>query len=596
MIREISNFIEIVPRTYITESIKEGLYFIITLNSTGNYERHTTYLIKDKKNLSDEIPDIILEYSYRSSLVSMHKAIDGGKKKIHSSNPLSIIFKLENINIVDKSIEPYYKNLEKINNYSDEEKIIVSYVRKYVENDLFKLIQDQVKEKMDNKGYKGYIFTYFDYPMEYYIKFHDNYLANKLFNKTDYNEQNNEYGLSDFFNGSNSNKQFLLHQTSFFEANSIISKEIAKNLFDFESLLKNNKLPKQLPIFIDKNELNKKVINLYGYERVFSFKEIIRTLFESHRSDLSNYYLFNWDNKDGLIINDLDYVERFIYKIDGVKIKNVLDMKVKDNIVDDITIDNIFELEYKVFRKLFNNCLIVAGKDKTFYRYFGSFTNLKQNIPKGRNKVNILAYRKNIYDYIYKSKKESINGKIFYKIVISSILDDIHYNNNIFVIGEKLNILFSLNNIFDINNNNFGGLNMSTIIPEMLEKIRSIINSESGGLHLEDDNEFAFASGQLIYFLLSRSESTNKTLSLLEPFITKTDFQQYKMVITNAIRYYKHAISFNNTRFEKLASEVLGYETSSSNITTLLPIILAGCFSTSLMYEKKSLKQGGKNE
>ena len=593
MIREISNFIETVPKDNISKISKNGLYFLIKLNSDGRYEKHTTYLVSsNKKDLSDDIPDVILEYNYYSSLTSMHKAVDGGGKKIHSSNPFSMVFKLKNVNEVKERIDIYYKNLEIINNYSDEEKIIVSYIRNYIEHNLFRLIQDEVKEKMENKDYQDYILVYFDYPIEYYIRFQDNYLANKLFNKKDYNEQNDEYGLSDFLNGSSSNKQFLLHQTSFFQANSIISRRVARNLYDFGILLGNNKLPNPLPIFINKDELNSEVIRLYNYEKVLSFREIVKSLFEQHETDLANYYLFNWNRgKDGLVINDVDYVEKFIYKLNGVKIKNILGIKVKDNIINDIDINNIFELEYNVFRKLFNNCLIVARKDKTIYRYFGPLDRIQ-----GQNKVNILAYRKNIYNYIYKSRRDAINGKIFYKITLSSILEDIHKNNNTFVIREKLNILFSLNNFFDINNNNFGGLDMSTILPSMLGKIRSIIDSEDDSLHLENDNEFAFASGQLIYFLLSRSKMSNKTLSLLEPFITKTESQQYKMAITNAIKYYKHAISFNNTRFEKLASEVLGYEASSSNITPLLPIILAGCFSTSLIYEKQSLNQGEENE
>ena len=185
-----------------------------------------------------------------------------------------------------------------------------------------------------------------------------------------------------------------------------------------------------------------------------------------------------------------------------------------------------------------------------------------------------------------------MTGFVFYKIVMFELLDEIKRNNNFNSrysndsIKEKLNILFSINNFFDKTNKNFGGLNMSSIIPEYLTQLKEIITEDER--HLPDnDNFFAFAAGQLIYFILYQSQSVNKTHALLESFISKNDPNQFKMVITRGIEQYKHSLEWygksGKGRFEKLASEVLGYD-CKKKIKTLLPTILAGYFSNSTIF------------
>lgn len=127
---------------------------------------------------------------------------------------------------------------------------------------------------------------------------------------------------------------------------------------------------------------------------------------------------------------------------------------------------------------------------------------------------------------------------------------------------------------------------MATRIPEYQEKLRKLLNESS--YHLEnDDYEFAFSAGQLIYYILTKSQSSSKTHALMEPFISKNDPVQFLQIITRAIDQYKHALEFGSPRFEKLASEILGYE-CKTGIKTLLPVLLAGYFSKSLIFEKSN--------
>jgi CRISPR-associated protein Csh1 len=152
-----------------------------------------------------------------------------------------------------------------------------------------------------------------------------------------------------------------------------------------------------------------------------------------------------------------------------------------------------------------------------------------------------------------------------------------------------MNLFLSLNIHFDINNKNFGGIDLPSKLNEYQIKIRSIFSDDTN--HLVSDDEFAFCCGQLIYYLLEKNESASKSHSLLEPFLSKTDISLLKKTIANTINKYKHALEWvgrGKNRFERLASEVLSYEGTTDNISDYLPILLSGYFSSSLIYEKKT--------
>jgi len=109
---------------------------------------------------------------------------------------------------------------------------------------------------------------------------------------------------------------------------------------------------------------------------------------------------------------------------------------------------------------------------------------------------------------------------MFHDIVWQSILDDVRHDeklNKTKRIKEKLNIWFSFYTYFNHQKNN----KMASKIPELWERCKAIANSNEE--HLSDDpKEFAFAMGQIIYFLFTKSVAGKKTHALLEPFLQKT--------------------------------------------------------------------------
>ncbi len=602
MIKEISNFIDSLNEEFIVEGTKpaNGLHIIFEVDMKNNKiipgaqriyrinkKGECIELNNDNEVQNDCYTNEVTKMESYSSYLTMNKALDTSRK-IHSVSPYILWFKKKNTTLAKERFSEYFKLAEKY--VSTNYKVIFNEIKTFAENNLMQILKqnphfDKIKDD-------EYIKIYFKVDNQEIKNSYLGYLGDKIYAKDEFNitDKNGEtFGLSNFLNTPNERKLFLLHRTSRFLVNNRITKNDAINLFRFEKLLKSKprKLPNPFPLFIDKEELNNEVVRLYNREGVNSFQSIIKQLYEQRKEDLTKYYLINWVNtKDGLVLNDIDFVPSFRYEIKNMKIYDVMNIQESGN----YKIDNIFHFEMDIVQKIFQNTLIVKSKKSgVIFKYFDD---INTNYCRPVTYQNILRYRKNFYDFIYKSQWERLNSKIIYDIIISEILDEIKIDEKFkrsTSIKEKLNILFSLNDYFDKSNKNFGGLKMPTIIPEYLERLREIITDENNHFP-QDDNFFAFAAGQLIYYIIWQSKTENKTHSLLEPYISKNSPEQFKIMITRGIDQFKHAFNFGYSKFEKLASEVLGYE-CKTNIKALLPVILAGYFSQNLLLEKNTTKE-----
>jgi len=605
MINEIARFVETIPDKYHTEGLNpdQGLHIIIELDKNGklNTETYESYIIS-KKIDREPVWDYIAEMEYYSKCIDSNKYLDvggKGKMKIHSATPYALWFRKNNIDDIPNRI-PYYFNsiYEMKNNIDDSEKKCIEIIEQFCRKELIQLVKKNPKIGIIKDS--DYVKVYFRVDKKYILKSYHRYLDNHLFLKDAFNiklDDGRVIGMTSFLTGDNEKKVFLRHQTTPYVINERADQKMLRQLYQFEKLLLSEpkKLPNPLPIFEDSKELNSEVVRLYrsNPDRPLKFNEIIHQLFEQKKEDLSKYYLMNWrktivSNKLTAIINDFDFVPQFRYKLSGFEIKNL--MGIKD--YQERKIDNIFQFEFDVVRTIFNNALIIKTKnDEILLKYFDDID------PKYMSAItyqNIIKYRKSFYDYIYKSRTQAITGKMFYDLIISAVVDDIKRDEEYkktYTINEKLNILFSLNHIFDTNNNNFKGVNMASKIPEYQERMRKLFNDDN--YHITEDDEFAFAAGQLIYYILKQSKSSNKSHALLEPFITKNDPEQFRQMIVRGIDQYKHAFEWYGSgkgRFEKLAGEIMGYD-CKTNIKEMLPIVLAGYFSQSLIYESSNNNQ-----
>jgi len=555
------------------------------------------------------------------------------KNQIHSNSPYSLFFKLKPSNGVFKSddINNRFSDLKTkwigVTNYFD--KLISNFddksekKEKFVKNlELYKRLlniefykENDFIQHLDALKKDDYIQIYTNDELETIIEYYDYFMQEKIFAKEifknssmtleKYNcpilNKNTNLGLSSFYSSYGDKKPLVQHLSisKLYEGySSIYSKEVVKTLFFFQELLKLKILPNPFPIFISSKDAvdnigNKLYFDLLENNEPISYKQIIKKVYEklsdSNEINNLNFYLIFWNLQNGLNIYDVDYVDNFQYKLKDFKVENIFDIKDFNHGV----IESLFELEWKFFAKFF----YTSDKNKNEINYLlqKNYFTEKIDIPKHEEITSIVStklyqYNKSIYDFIYKSKLESINSFMFDDICIPIIKEQIKLNNDwneTYKIKEKLSIYFSLYKNFN------KGENLATQIEELKSTIESLL--DDGEAHLKNDKEFAFASGQLIWFILKQNQSENKTHSLLDIFISKNKCDDFKMIIAQNIQKYSHTLKFFESEdwFGKLASEAMGYDLEQNTIKSLIPLIMAGYFSNNVIWEriKKQKKQ-----
>lgn len=625
---------------------KEGLHIrvrIIVSESgeakidTSDFE-YEQYSKKQKSEVSDFLNQCKLLHQ-NAWCIDTNKCFDLPTKAIHTCSPFALAFKREHLEggvkfnenigkkkqIYERFEEYFNRAFDLFENKEDVEKYVL-YKNFFIHNTFTSILQKieedyktkriqfeklllQIKERLKNCSDKSqkeelkkqvtlieqellkvkplddsdYILFYLDVPMELYQQVHKKYLDDKLFNTAIYNTEPNQegiiFGTSNFMNGFNSNMPFLMHQTATFDISGRISNIDAKTLYDLLNIFPNNTLPKPLPVFIYKEEILRKMIGIFKEsEFKFGYKEIIQKLVEDNADDIGNYYLLFWQNtKDGIVFKDFDFVSTFEYSVSKEKplaILNLFDIKEKGGTENKHypAIHNIFDFEQQVMNPFIQNKYLRVD-------YFGDLN--KDDYAKlDMTFSSFSRYRKAVYDFIYKSRRNTIDGHIFNEMVFNAIADDIK-NNNDYGVREKLNIWYSLYEFFNTNNK----INMVNKLKDYQDFVAAIVADEQ----VTDitDEKFAFAAGQVIEYILSKSKSADNSYSLLEPYLQQSKCTEFKRAIANDFGRYKHENFSKN--FEKVAAFVLSYETSA-NMMLLLPQILSGVFSKNQLFSSNSSK------
>lgn len=561
-----------------------------------------------------------------------------GEKKIHSCSPFAIAY---NFNFSDKDKQSHgiktFKKKDKTNNDKIKEN------NQLIRNKRFEVVSDRLNDYYDNcirvynlnmleannsqtykykaeiegffasfkdiisclkrlKAYKqltekDYLHLYLrSVPIEEIEKKHKEYIEQQIFNGEFLPDK--KHGVVEFLTAYNKKKPFLKHQTCYLKNG--ISQRFSINdaiaLFYLDKLLKRKSkcLPNPLPIVVDQREINTAIVKIFNDKKEpLSYRQLLESLFTStNKKYLSDYYLLNYSNtRSGMVLNDFDFVPMFRYELgQPVTVSNVTDAGFFENKVfnkdSDINIRTIFDFERIVIKIIFNNTLVKIKDDDYACSYFGDLPK-PEYIQGGSLMVNlILKYRQAVYAYIYKSDLKAITQNMFEYMMFNSILTNIkseiiknrcEWNNNI---KRKINLWFSLQGMF----NHLDNKNMEKNVTELRDRIRDVAN---GKATLNSSEELAFAAGQLVSFIIDRSEAKNKTYAMLEPYLQKSTSPQLQDEIAQSIAIYKHDIRVNDQRkgkFERLASETLAYG-NNVKMKTLLKFFLAGCFSPCVIYE-----------
>ncbi|MFR3329478.1 MAG: hypothetical protein ACLTSL_04870 [Odoribacter splanchnicus] len=238
--------------------------------------------------------------------VNTNKCFDLPAKGLHSCSPYCIALKRESLEGGGKYAKDKTKIYDRIDTYfanalsyveEDSEKERIRIFQHFINskeklNALFACFQSEVDEVKD----KEYIILYLEEEMEKYRRVHEKYLSDKLFNTNEYNisVENQVYGTSDFLNGFPTKKPFLSHQSAVFDIAGRITGEMAGNLHDFQEIMRRNVLPRPLPLFVYREELQTEMLAVFSQYladgKRIGYQEIIRELYKNHQDDIGDYY------------------------------------------------------------------------------------------------------------------------------------------------------------------------------------------------------------------------------------------------------------------------------------------------------------------
>lgn len=645
MIKEIYNFtsnlIEDTPEvTQLKLEPQKGLYVFIDINDNGDWTNIDLIKGKDYDYYDGKNKDILLwkdcvRFQEATNYISMNKvkAFDS-KQKIHSCSPFAIAF---NFNFSETDKQQWGLKKNKI--VSEEEKkelgkeirdkrlsVVRERLSEYKKNalaiyqlnkidvaDLFSTLNEEaspniqmvnafysrfeeitnrikVLPEFQNLTEKDYLKVFLrSIPIELQENLHNKYIEDNLLN----GEELAEHGVLGFLTSYSSKKIFTQHKTS--SSVKGISYRFTKSealvLHTFEQMWKRKCFPNPLPIVIDRREINKEIVKIFNEQsEPIQYKELLRLLFDRTKEDaLSKYYLLNYRNtKDGMVLNDFDFIPLFRYKFETtLVVENVTEAGIyNDKIFEkdkDDRIDNIFDFERIVLSAIFNNSLVKIKDDKYSTHYFGDIDS--KYVSGGDSMWQlVIKYRKAFYDYVYKSKTNAITAFMFEDMMLQSILVNILQDeiNSICKhrIQSKINIWFSLYSLF---NNNKKENIMASNVTALKLKMKTVARGEA---NIETPEEFAFGAGQLASYLIDRSAASNKTYALLEPYLQKSNAAQVQDALAQTIAVYKHDINVYKGNFELLAAQVLTYD-DNGTMKPLLKYFLAGCFCPCAIYEKR---------
>ena len=602
MIKELVQFVEHLDPMLKNKGVepKEGLHIVITLKDTEGVTVSEPVLFRSGKT---EMKVPFIDFAAKTQLawnVNTNKCFDLPAKGVHSCSPFVVAFKKESLEGGDKyakdkvkiydRFEQFYfpKALKLLEEDKDTLEKATRFARFMYNRQLWESPLRNLQTFKDLKD-KDYIVFYLDVEMAFYEAANKKYLKENLFNTNFYNETTKGNagkeilnGTSDFFNGYNSKKPFLMHQTSGFDITGRITESEARGLFEFQKIIRRGFLPRPLPIFIDKNELEQGV-KLFKDENTKQTYRGIIDGFKKANKEVHNYYLLFYLADE---IRDFDFVSKFEYDLldtEGEKWQIKKLMKVGEF----FKIDDVFAFQDMILPVIFNNSLIVkSGKtDTILYKYFEDIEQ-KYCDNNNANVFNlVIKYRKAFYDFIYKSRRSAINGAMFKDIMQTVILSDIRRDEDYkstYRICHKLNIYFSLNPYFDNQNKNFNNHNMASKIPDLMNRIRKVANEPD--VNFDNPEDFAFAAGQVVFFLFTKSKTDNKTHALLEPFIQKPSIKLLRDEINKTYHRYMYDLSFGKGRVERLMREINGY-TETESVKEILPFFLAGYFAESIIFE-----------
>lgn len=224
----------------------------------------------------------------------------------------------------------------------------------------------------------------------------------------------------------------------------------------------------------------------------------------------------------------------------------------------------------------------------SYGHYFGNLSRMDTT-----RKYLILKYRNKFFDTIYRNKR-NLASKEIAEIVVNR-LDNQIVNSSLPKKEEiwKTYLDFYLNScIFSKTNDAFlirnkkGGIMLDTIRSEKNEIIKG------NSLKIDSDSKFGYYLGQLIYYLIQKSQTDNK-MALLTPILSCQSIKTLRRVVIEKYleKYARELSNYKDFRHIVIA-ETLDYLNTKLKTTfnTLKIAFYIGYFDENIFYSKREDK------
>ena len=552
----------------------DGSYIIV--DAEGKIKNYQDIKLDKKKRGTSEAVvkgsyfKEICFYDYHSKLISMNKPVDS-KKVIHSNNYLAFAVKKESITskLTETIIDNYYDTLKnplekkykkskeasKIYQKFEEEYApvnieILEKCRSWIKQHIFS-IDKLINIDLKKKDYLKIFFEVFEADeednkknKELFIQEDNRYIFPSIYNSNDYNVEVNGkiQGIPDNNMGMNAKKPFLAIKTRKTPAaylvdinKAILQKQFFEYLMNFAANGKNN-------IYIDTKNYRIKAYS--DQDERDDFDEMA-----------SGYYLRIQKGKELEIQvqdNLVDYQNRLKLNFEYIKFINI-DRK-EDKLPE-------FAKRYGIYYKRTNvgnliNEIFFSKCLRTNYFMDISAINVKDSTLK----QNIIMYRNAIFDWVYKGIDNNfsiVEEKFALSLIKNSIQSDDKYKLRA---KSQLNLHWSLKDYFFKTKGKQGGNTMVDTAIKVRENVKEKVLSKNEVTMPSNDEEYYYAVGQLLSYLIFKSRAGKKMQSMVNPVLNAKRDNVIKMRLFQLYKKYNYDISIYNYHMKNLYAMILGYK------------------------------------
>ena len=501
----------------------DGVYVLVNLN-TGKvlteFEVNKNNKCEDNKYYQN-----IVKYFNYSEIIGMNKAVDTKFKKIHSNQIYALKIKSNNLTkeIFEKNLDYYHKKLE---NYRDD------LTKDKIKLKLYDELDDETKEvdteslsKIKNwieKNIYGYyeekaktINIYFvktnleteEEVEESYRDFERNmtkYLRPNVFVRTDCciidEESGKVLGVPNTWYTTNVDKGKINELPILLNAEEVILRDKLKSFLLKEMKKRNN--------FIYFNSFD-----IYATNKMIENKLY------------TNLIQIDRDSNGSVTFTRIEYLNNNEFSFE---MSDIVDFTKNEKMADDyfVGVANLEKTKELFNKNIFNN------------RLDGYFSGMK--IERDSLKNFTMKYKDNFYNWFFLGNNQV--GYIIEKLLLERFR--IALNNNKerkYKIKKIINLCFNLEQ--NLNMEDYKGDKM-----ELKERLKTNLETKEDW-KIQDDKEFAFNLGQLLYYLNTKVKGKDRnTFEFLRSYF-QIDVKDLEMVINKISR------SFMNKCYETLSNK-----------------------------------------